>query len=295
MSEQEQIDFAQRLSEITSDLEVEELRAAQTQSQTGRSPAGNRTGSCRGALEGEYERLQNSTLAASTMSDQEQIDHAQRPSEIISMLEQEQLHSVQIQSPSNQGQHEAQSIEVVQPDTGESAGQGCRGHLPLGLCYPTASMIRREERIQERLAEAREARRELELQRVRQQEQAQQVQLEQRREQEQQRRQEEERRRARERERREQEARENQQFQELMNEGRIGGIQLTGGARMCGQCGAGPFTNEACRDMQAHNNDGGRNRNHCPHCGWFSPNWSEWPQWDGGVRRNRRDSSALTT
>lgn len=51
--------------------------------------------------------------------------------------------------------------------------------------------------------------------------------------------------------------------------------------RMCGQCGSGPVSNEACHSLSAHNV--GR-CNHCPVCGWFDPDWMKWPAWDGGKK-----------
>ena len=48
--------------------------------------------------------------------------------------------------------------------------------------------------------------------------------------------------------------------------------------RMCRRCRCGPVYNRACNDMHSHN-DGGRNA--CPHCGWFSRDWTDWLEWDG--------------
>ena len=68
----------------------------------------------------------------------------------------------------------------------------------------------------------------------------------------------------------------------------LGGI---GDLRMCRRCRAGPIENMACADLSAHNNGAtdykGRtvtsvnNPNSCPHCGWFSSDWRNWPYWDG--------------
>lgn len=68
----------------------------------------------------------------------------------------------------------------------------------------------------------------------------------------------------------------------------FGGI---GDLRMCKRCRTGPIENQACPDLEAHNNTSTTYRNspvysnvkpnHCPNCDWFSSDWHEWPYWDG--------------
>ena len=59
-------------------------------------------------------------------------------------------------------------------------------------------------------------------------------------------------------------------------------------AYMCGGCGFGPVDHMACSDLTAHHGERrGRGRgaptisNCCPSCGWFTPEISSWPRWDG--------------
>jgi len=72
------------------------------------------------------------------------------------------------------------------------------------------------------------------------------------------------------------------------------GAETFGGAgdfRMCRRCRTGPIENQACSDLEAHNDTGTSykgnnvgekaNPNHCPHCGWFHKDWKKWPYWDG--------------
>lgn len=65
-----------------------------------------------------------------------------------------------------------------------------------------------------------------------------------------------------------------------------------GELRMCGKCKCGPIMNHACDDLDAHNNNATtyaefktvmakEKPNHCPSCGWFNPDFSKWPIWDG--------------
>mmetsp|Transcript_30104 Transcript_30104/g.69453 ORF Transcript_30104/g.69453 Transcript_30104/m.69453 type:complete len:171 (-) Transcript_30104:850-1362(-) len=76
--------------------------------------------------------------------------------------------------------------------------------------------------------------------------------------------------------------------------GKQGNAEAIGGKgdlRMCKVCKAGPIENQACPDLGTHNNtstyyrkqnvSANLNPNHCPNCGWFDPNWNQWPYWDG--------------
>jgi len=56
---------------------------------------------------------------------------------------------------------------------------------------------------------------------------------------------------------------------------------LTGDQRMCASCRSGPYENQACPDLQLHNDESGGNINRCRKCDWFNANWHEWPKWDG--------------
>lgn len=62
--------------------------------------------------------------------------------------------------------------------------------------------------------------------------------------------------------------------------------QYLGRAFQCGQCGFGPIDHFACGDLEAHHGEnvgGAVINNACPHCGWFSEDISDWPQWDGTI------------
>ena len=55
-------------------------------------------------------------------------------------------------------------------------------------------------------------------------------------------------------------------------------------AFQCGKCGHGPIDHMACANLRTHHGEQrgtGRISNACPACGWFSPNISDWPAWDG--------------
>ena len=63
-------------------------------------------------------------------------------------------------------------------------------------------------------------------------------------------------------------------------------------ARMCGRCFFGPVLNDACDDLMSHHGEvvydrttgaptASRVDNACPRCHWLSPDWDEWPSWDG--------------
>jgi len=67
--------------------------------------------------------------------------------------------------------------------------------------------------------------------------------------------------------------------------------RFLGRAYQCGGCGFGPIDHFACSDLEAHHGEvagGGGGRaasidNSCPRCGWFQPDISDWPNWDGVV------------
>merc|ERR1712060_493507 len=62
--------------------------------------------------------------------------------------------------------------------------------------------------------------------------------------------------------------------------------QALPGARQCGRCGHGPIEHYACDDLLTHQGQVTGNtkiNNACPKCGWFRPDSSQWPRWDGNV------------
>jgi len=69
------------------------------------------------------------------------------------------------------------------------------------------------------------------------------------------------------------------------------GLQRMGDLRMCRMCRTGPIENQSCADLESHNDisttyhgqrvGSRQDPNHCPNCGWFHPNWNQWPYWDG--------------
>lgn len=68
------------------------------------------------------------------------------------------------------------------------------------------------------------------------------------------------------------------------------------GAWQCGKCGYGPIEHFACADLQIHHREvRGRTRinNACPECGWFTPDISSWPRWNGRVRTAAAQVSSL--
>ena len=55
---------------------------------------------------------------------------------------------------------------------------------------------------------------------------------------------------------------------------------------MCGKCGFGPVDHVACTDLRSHHGEkrgAAQISNACPKCGWFSPQVTDWPPWDGRV------------
>jgi hypothetical protein len=50
----------------------------------------------------------------------------------------------------------------------------------------------------------------------------------------------------------------------------------------CGQCGHGPIDHMACGTLTTHQGEGGID-NSCEKCGWFAPEISQWPKWDGNL------------
>lgn len=54
------------------------------------------------------------------------------------------------------------------------------------------------------------------------------------------------------------------------------------GARQCGRCGLGPVLHSGCDNLRTHHGERGI-RNACQACGWFAPDISAWPRWDGKV------------
>ena len=54
-----------------------------------------------------------------------------------------------------------------------------------------------------------------------------------------------------------------------------------GDFRMCRRCRCGPVTNERCSDLTSHNNEVAGGANRCRNCDWFTPDWHDWPMWDG--------------
>ena len=57
-------------------------------------------------------------------------------------------------------------------------------------------------------------------------------------------------------------------------------MKVNPNARMCAVCSFGPMVNEACDDLVAHAAEV-YGRNCCLRCGWGSPNWADFPRWDG--------------
>eukprot|EP00291_Cryptomonas_curvata_P018807 CAMPEP_0172167066 /NCGR_PEP_ID=MMETSP1050-20130122/9358_1 /TAXON_ID=233186 /ORGANISM="Cryptomonas curvata, Strain CCAP979/52" /LENGTH=1252 /DNA_ID=CAMNT_0012837801 /DNA_START=118 /DNA_END=3876 /DNA_ORIENTATION=+ len=53
---------------------------------------------------------------------------------------------------------------------------------------------------------------------------------------------------------------------------------------MCAQCNFGPVEHLYCANLRSHHGEergAGRISNACPKCGWFSPQISDWPLWNG--------------
>jgi len=76
--------------------------------------------------------------------------------------------------------------------------------------------------------------------------------------------------------------------------------KFMGRAFMCSSCGFGPVDHYACSDLLAHDGEETHDRravidNSCPHCGWFSPDLSDWKEWDGTVCSEFVESELLNS